>query len=66
MTDADYLLCAAHLILDAEEELDQLCPICRARAEADLCPVCGGERGERGVNPAFDQARFEAQRRGER
>lgn len=66
MTDADFLLCAAHLLLDSEEALRQLCPGCRARAEAELCPVCGGDRGEWGVNLAFDQARFEAQRRGER
>ena len=65
MTEADYLLCAAHLLLDAEEELGRLCPICRDRAQRDVCPICGGERGEWGINPAFDQAQFEARRRGE-
>lgn len=67
MTDRDYLLCALHLILDEEERLEMLCPACRARTEEERCPVCG-ERTEiwgTGVNPAFDEERFERMKRGE-
>lgn len=67
MTDRDYLLCALHLILDEEERLDALCPACRAQAEEDRCPVCGGaaEPAGAGRNPAFDPARFARMKRGE-
>ena len=67
MLDRDYLWCLANLLLDGEEELERLCPQCRARAEEDRCPVCGqpAARGEGGVNPAFDRARYERLARGE-
>ena len=58
MTDRDYLWCALNLALDREEELAQLCPECRARAQAEVCPVCGASRGEWGDNTGFDLARF--------
>ena len=50
MLDRDYLWCLANLLLDGEEELERLCPQCRARAEEDRCPVCGqpAARGEGG------------------
>ena len=54
MTDGDYLWCAVNLLLDDEETLDQLCPVCGA-------PTGGDQVGE---NPAFDQERFEQLRRG--
>lgn len=59
MKDRDYLWCALNLVLDREEELEQLCPDCRERAEREVCPVCGGDRGQWGVNPAFDRQRFD-------
>lgn len=65
MTDRDYLLCALHLILDEEERLDALCPECRARAEGDCCPACGGPVPKAEANPAFDRARFDRMKRGE-
>ena len=62
----DYLWCALHLLLDEEEVLDRLCPACRAQAEEDRCPVCGGAHGERTAetNGAFDWERFRAMREG--
>lgn len=68
MKDRDYLWCLVHQLLDREEELDRLCPECRARAEEERCPVCGrtrGSCGEGAVNTAFDQDRFERMRGGE-
>ncbi len=59
MTDRDYLWCALNLALDREEELEQLCPDCRRRAEAEACPVCGAETGHWEHNRGFDLARFE-------
>lgn len=62
MKDRDYLWCLVHSLLDREEELERLCPSCRAAAEAEGCPVCGQPSrawGEGGVNPAFDLDRFE-------
>ena len=68
MTDGDYLWCAVNLLLDEEEEAARLCPACREEARAERCPVCGRETGtvSRGENPAFDWARFERMKRGER
>ena len=62
MTGEDYLWCAANLLLDGEEALDQLCPHCRQEAEAGRCPVCGraAVQTDHGANPAFDWARFTA------
>lgn len=59
MTHRDYLWCAVNLVLDGEEELEQLCPVCRARAEEEHCPVCGAMTGDQGVNSGFDWERFE-------
>lgn len=68
MTGRDYLWCALHLLLDREEEAARLCPACRERAGEDRCPVCGRETtpAESGADPAFDWARYEAMKRGER
>ena len=45
----------------SEEELDRLCPACRARAEEARCPGCGAPVGTpvKESNPNFDWARFE-------
>lgn len=32
MTDADYLYCLVHEMLDREEAMERLCPECRTRA----------------------------------
>ena len=68
MKARDYLWCALNLMLDREEVLDRLCPQCRQRAEEERCPVCGAPAGERsgGENAAFDEARYERLKRGER
>ena len=68
MRDRDYVWCLAHMALDREEELAQLCPSCRQKAEESRCPVCGrpAESWEGGINPSFDAARYERLRRGER
>ena len=68
MKERDYLWCALQLLLDREEELDRLCPTCRAQAMEERCPVCGAptESGEGGQNAAFDQSRYEAMCRGEK
>ena len=68
MKARDYLWCALNLMLDREEELERLCPSCRARVEEERCPMCGAPAGtgEGGQNDAFDQARFERLARGER
>ena len=66
MKGRDYLWCLANTLVDREEELDRLCPSCRARALEARCPVCGrAEAEEEIVNPAFDMGRFEALRGGE-
>lgn len=67
MLERDYVWCLTHMALDREEELERLCPACRARAEEARCPVCGAPpgTGEGAVNPAFDPARFRALERGE-
>ena len=62
MKDRDYLWCLVHSILDREEELERLCPECRARAEEERCTVCGlpaAQWGEGEQNACFDPARFE-------
>ena len=67
MQDSDYLWCLVNTLLDREEELDRLCPACRAEAMEGRCPVCGGlvTQGGGGHNQAFDEARFQALSRGE-
>ncbi len=60
MTDADYLYCLVHEMLDREEELERLCPRCRRRAEEARCGICGTLLGETagGENAGFDMARY--------
>ncbi|MEG1858136.1 MAG: molybdopterin oxidoreductase [Pseudoflavonifractor sp.] len=67
MTDRQYLWCGLNLLLDDEEALDALCPVCRAEAEEGRCPVCGSgvHSGGAGENDSFDRARFERLARGE-
>ena len=60
MKGRDYLWCLANTLVDREEELDRLCPSCRARALEERCAACGrpGEDwGESGAS--FDLRRFE-------
>ena len=68
MRDSDYLWCLVNGLLDREEELERLCPACQAAAREERCPVCGrpAEESEGWVNPAFDEDRFRAMKRGER
>ena len=60
MTDADYLYCLVHEMLDREEAMERLCPECRTRAEETRCSICGAKLGETagGGNASFDMARF--------
>lgn len=62
MTNGDYLYCVMNLALDAEQELRQMCPDCRAEAEKSTCICCGAPLGEE--NPNFDERRFEELKRG--
>ena len=64
MTDRDDLWCALNLVLDREEELEQMCPECRAEAEREHCPVCGRPTAGTGWNQSFDLARFQAMKEG--
>ena len=64
MTDRDFLWCALNLVLDDEEELDRLCPACRAEAERERCPVCGSAAEDCGVNAGFDAERYAALKEG--
>ena len=41
MKARDFLWCAVNLVLDREEELNRLCPSCRAQAEEARCLCCG-------------------------
>lgn len=59
MTGRDYLWCALNLVLDDEEELAGMCPVCRAEAEQERCTVCGALLEGCGSNPNFDPGRFE-------
>ena len=67
MKARDFLWCALNLMLDEEEELAQLCPTCRSRAQEERCSACGVPLAltEGGANDAFDETRFEALKRGE-
>lgn len=65
MKGRDYLWCLANTLVDREEELDRLCPSCRARALEARCPVCGRTEPEETVNSAFDMERFAQLRGGE-
>ena len=68
MKESDYLWCLVNGLRDREEELERMCPACRAAAQQRCCPVCGrpAEESEGWVNPAFDEERFQAMKRGER
>lgn len=68
MKGRDYLWCLANSLLDREEELERLCPACRSRVLEERCPVCGQAHGEQEavVNAAFDLARFQELKGGER
>lgn len=61
MKNRDFLWCALQLMLDDEEAVSRLCPACRAEAERESCPVCGGWTGRTvgGENVSFDWERFE-------
>ena len=48
MKERDYLWCLLNQLLDDQEELDQLCPTCRAEAEQERCPGCGAIHRELG------------------
>ena len=62
MTDREYLWCVLNLMLDDQEELDRLCPACRARAEEERCPAESAEDR----NLSFDPERFRRLKKGER
>ena len=69
MKDRDYLWCLVHSLADREEELERMCPECRARAEEIHCPSCGrpaSHWGEGAANPSFDEGRFERMKGGDR
>lgn len=57
LTDGQSLYCVLQMILDDEERLKQLCPDCKAELLREKCPVCGAV--QYGVNPNFDENRFE-------
>lgn len=61
MQDGDLLHCVLQLMLDAEEELERLCPKCKEDLLAGGCPVCGAV--QYGQNPNFDEKRFEELKR---
>lgn len=61
MKGRDYLWCLTNMLLDREEELERLCPSCRARALEGRCPSCGTPEkdwDEHMDNPAFAWERF--------
>jgi len=66
MTDRDYLYCLLQQWLDAEEELEGLCPACRERAMEQRCSTCGTLLGDTAaaVNSSFDTQRFQQLRGG--
>lgn len=69
MKGRDYLWCLANGILDREEELDRLCPACRAQALEGRCAACGRPTsgwGEGAASAAFDPDRFEELKGGRR
>ena len=66
MKGRDYLWCLANTLLDREEALERLCPACRAKALEERCSACGQPAASwGGVNPAFDQERFDKLKEGE-
>ena len=67
MKARDFLWCAVNLVLDREEELNRLCPSCRAQAEEARCRCWGGPLAgvPVGRSASFDEERFERLKRGE-
>lgn len=65
MTDADYLYCALHTVLDGREYAASLCPDCRERSEQMRCPGCGAAVSGQVVNASFDEAEFEKRKCGQ-
>lgn len=68
MKDRDFLWCALNLMLDDEEELAQLCSVCREHALEERCVVCGVPLAlaEESINASFDEERFRALKRGDK
>ena len=67
MKGRDYLWCLANTLLDKEEELEKMCPDCRAQTLEERCALCGRPKTqwEEGTdNAAFDLERFEQLRGG--
>ena len=67
MKDRDFLWCLVNTLLDEEEELERLCPTCRARAVEERCSQCGAPLAQSaaGINESFDMERFLALKGGE-
>ncbi len=65
MTDADYLYCALHAVLDGREYAASLCPDCRESAGQTRCPGCGAVVSGQIVNSSFDEAEFEKRKCGQ-
>lgn len=65
MTDADYLYCALHTVLDGREYTASLCPDCREAADLPHCPGCGAVIAGQAVNASFDEAEFEKRKCGQ-
>ena len=59
MKERDYLWCLLNQLLDDQEELDQLCPTCRAEAEQERCLGCGALIQASGVNPPLTWSGFD-------
>ena len=66
LTEEELLWCAIQMKLDQEEQLNALCPACRAAAEESRCPGCGMPMSNvrAAQNQNFDMDRFEALKRG--
>lgn len=60
LSERDILYCLLQQWLDAEEELEQLCPACRERTLEQRCIACGTrlEDTAAAVNGSFDTQRF--------
>ena len=60
--------CLVHEMLDREEALERMCPVCRRRAEEARCSICGELLTDTagGDNAGFDMARFIRMKEGQR
>ena len=67
MTQRDYLYCILQQWLDAEEELESLCPAFLAQARERRCSRCGAPLAETDgmENTAFDMERYRRLKEGE-